>query len=170
MKKTKNNEKEKKVIAKGSNFPISTKHAVAICRFIKGKKPIEAILLLEDVQKKKIAIPMKGEIPHRHNMPKGQPEGRYPIKAAKYFVKLLKNLNANASVKGIINEDLKIKTAKADKASRPTRGTRIAYGRKKAKRTHVTLEAVEIENKKMKKAEEENKEPADKKEIKDNKK
>ncbi len=142
-------EKEKEVIkktatvkatTKGKDLPISTKQAVAICSFIKNKKLHDALALLEQVRKKKKAVPMKGEIPHRHSMPKGKPAGRYPVKAADYFIKLIKNLTANAIMKGLNVENLKINTAKADKASRPRRPTRIAYGRKRFKRTHILLE------------------------------
>jgi len=140
---------------KGKDLNISTKHSLAICRFIKGKNPTEAIFLLESIIKKRIALPMRGEIPHRHNMPKGMPQGRYPIKASKCFIKLLKNLNANASVNGLSADSLKIVLAKADRGSRYYRPTRIGYGRKRKKQTHVLIEAVEAEdkNKEIKKKE-----------------
>jgi len=67
-------------------LPLSTKHCIAICRFIRGKKIDVAMSLLEDVLKMKKAVPMRGEIPHRKG--KRMERGRYPIKAAKYFVKL----------------------------------------------------------------------------------
>lgn len=134
-------EETKIVRVRGLNLPISTKHAIAICNFIKGKNPSRVITLLENVIKKKIAIPMKGEIPHRKNMPKGKVAGRYPSNASKEFIKLIKNLIANANTKGINAEDLVICIAKADKASRPYRATRIAYGRKRFKRSHILIEA-----------------------------
>lgn len=134
-------EKTKIVRVRGLDLPVSTKHAIAICNFIKGKNPSKAIALLENVIKRKIAVPMKGEIPHRKNMPKGKVAGRYPYNASKEFIKLIKNLIANASIKGINVEDLVICIAKADKASRPYRSTRMAYGRKRFKRSHILLEA-----------------------------
>lgn len=145
VEKEKRIEKKKIVIATaaGKDIPISTKQAVAICSFIKGKSPQESIVLLENVIRKKIAIPMKGEIPHRRNMPKGKPSGRYPVKASKQFIKLLRNLIANATTKGLDPELLIISKAIANKASRPYRGTRIAFGRKRLKRTHINLEVVE---------------------------
>lgn len=158
-KKNKQKEEEIKTIkVKGLDLPISTKHAIAICNFIKGKNPNVAISLLENVIKKKIAVPMKGEIPHRRNMPKGKVAGRYPYKASKEFIKLIKNLIANANVKGINVEDIVINVAKADKASRPYRPTRMAYGRKRFKRTHILLEAKLKEKIKEKELKSENKE------------
>lgn len=153
MKEDKNKKNRKLAIAYGKDFPVSTKHAIAICSFIKWKSPQKARDLLEKTIMKKIAVPMKGEIPHRKNMPKGKPAGRYPVKASKYFIKLLKNLIANASVKGLNTELLIISTAIANKASKPVRATRLAHGRKKFKRTHILLEAIEGKEKEKKEIE-----------------
>jgi len=124
-------EKKEEVKIKGYDLDISTKHAIAICRFIKGKSIENAIKDLEDVIKKKKAIPMKGEIPHR----KGMERGRYPTKATKTIIKLLKSLNANASILGIENPVITL--AKADKASRPYR----RWGSRRFKRTHISIVA-----------------------------
>ena len=99
VKKEEEKPKKTEAIAKGSNLPISTKHSIAICRFIRGKDIDKSLEQLEQVINKKRAIPMKGEIPHR----KGMESGRYPIKATKVFVKLLKSLAANSSVNGLEN-------------------------------------------------------------------
>lgn len=130
----KKEEKDKKrhkeeAIVRGKDLSISTKHAVAICRFIKGKTINDAIKQLEEVINEKRPIPMKGEIPHR----RGIERGRYPKKAAKTIIKLLKNLNSNCIVCGI--ENPYIFMAKADKASRPYR----RFGTRRFKRTHITI-------------------------------
>lgn len=135
-------EEKTKASVNGKDLPISTKQAVALCSFIRKKNPKQAITLLEQVTKKKIAVPMKGEIPHRHGMSK---PGRYPVKASQQFIKLLKSLIANATVKGLDAESLMIEKAMANKASRSIRATRLAFGRKKFKRTHILLEATEKE-------------------------
>ncbi len=164
MKKKKENKKEIKnkgkknlvATAKGKDLPISTKKSIAICSYIRGKNPQRVLILLDKVTKKKIAIPMKGEIPHRHNMPKGKPSGRYPIKTCFYFIKLIKNLIANATIKNLDIESLIITKAIANKAATPYRGTRMAFNRKKFKRTHILLETIGIEKeikKEKKKAE-----------------
>jgi len=121
---------KKEAIVHGKDLPISKKHAVAVCNFIRGKKIEEAIAMLEEVVRMKRAVPMKGEIPHR----KGMERGRYPLKASKNFIKLLKQLAANASVKEIDLEKGKIE-CKADRASRPYK----RFGQSRFKRTHVTL-------------------------------
>ena len=139
------NKKIKKEIVKaravGKDLKISTKQAIAICSFIKNKNPTQAKNLLEQVIKKKLAVPMKGQIAHKKNLQK-LPSGRYPIKTSKEFIKLLNNLIANSTAKGLDAESLLI-NAKADKAPRPVKPTRMAYGRKRFKRTHVTLEAIQ---------------------------
>ncbi len=167
-KEEKKKKKEKNLIgiAKGKDLPISTKYAVAICSFIKGKKPQEAITLLEQVLKKKIAVPMKGEIPHKPNMPKGKPSGKYPIRASKVFIKLLRNLIANTTIKGLDIDSLIITKAIANKAARPSRGTRIAFGRKHFKRSHIELETQGIKIEIKKRGEKEKKEKEEKKEEK----
>lgn len=127
-------------LAYGRNAPISTKHAIAICRAIKNKRINDSLKILEDVLKKKWAIAFKGEIPHR----KGMASGRYPINASQYFIKLVKSLKANAENSGIDTETARIYFANANRASRPhKRG-----GSMKFKRTHVLLKIKDFKNKK----------------------
>ena len=125
-------DESKEATVRGNGMPVSMKQCMAICDFIKGKKIEAATKELEEVIKMKRAIPMKGEVPHR----KGGFGGRYPIKASKIFINMLKSLSANASAKGIDAENAKI-FAKADKASRPRRAGK--YGGRKFKRTHIFI-------------------------------
>jgi large subunit ribosomal protein L22 len=118
----------------GRDLAIGKKHAVAICNFIRNKNIDVAIELLEDVVKYKRAVPMRGEIPHR----KGRiMSGRYPIKAAQIYIKLLKSLKANA-----INGDLELEKFKIyampNKAARPYK----RFGQGRFKRTHVLLKLI----------------------------
>ena len=68
--------------------------------------------------------------------------GRYPIKAVKEFIRIVKQLNSNAIANNVEPEN-KVIFCKANVASRPYRrgGTRF-------NRTHVTLK---LEDKKIKK-------------------
>ena len=120
----------------GRDLPISTKHAMAICKFLKGKNINEASSLLEQVIRKKIAVPFRGEIPHKKGIP-----GRYPVKASGVFIKLLKSLSSNASQKGLNTEKLIISVGIANLASRSSKPGRL--GRRKFKRTHILLIAEE---------------------------
>lgn len=135
--------KKTEAVVYGKDLPISTKHSVAICSFIRWKKIDEAMYLLGEVIRFKRAIPMKGEIPHRRG--KGMESGRYPINAANQFIKLLKQLAANATVNEIELEKGIIE-CKADRAARPYR----RFGDQKFKRSHVTLKLT-IKEKKQKK-------------------
>jgi ribosomal protein L22 len=139
-KKTKKEEKPKvrkyEAIAKGENLHASKKQCMYICSFIKNKKIDTAISDLEQVTKMKKAVPFKGEIPHR----KGNiMSGRYPVKASKLFITMLKGLKGNAIVNGMELEDTKIKTASASWARRPMRS-----GNRQAKRTNVLLVAKDL--------------------------
>ncbi len=108
--------RKEEAIARGVSLPISTKHAVAVCAFIKGKTIEQARELLHGVIRKKVAVPMKGELPHR----KGRiMSGRYPVKTSQYILKLLKQLEANAQ-------------------QRPYKPYR-RFGVRRLKRTHIVL-------------------------------
>ncbi|MEK6847872.1 MAG: uL22 family ribosomal protein [Nanoarchaeota archaeon] len=130
-KKIKEKPKKTKSVVNGFNVPISTKQSAAICRFIKRKKIQQAIKELEEVVKIKKSIPMKGEIPHR----KGKMmSGRFPEKAAKHFIILLKSLASNSIQDGL--EDPIIVEAVANIGARP-------FGRAgiRRKRTHIKIVA-----------------------------
>lgn len=135
-------QKKTETVVNSHSLPISTKHSVAVCKFIKNKKIENAMADLQEVINKKSAVPMKGEIPHR----KGKiMSGRYPKNAAKHFIKLLKTLTANANVNGLNNPV--ISEAIANIAQRP----RGKAGRVKRKRTHVKIVAKEKSSKGEKK-------------------
>lgn len=136
-------EKPKKTnaVINGIGIPISTKQSMAISRFIKRKKIEDAIKDLEQVARLKKAVPMKGEIPHR----KGEiMSGRFPQKAAKEFIILLKSLAANSAYNGL--EEPIITKSVPNIGERP-------FGRNgvRRKRTNITIIAEdkkkEIKNK-----------------------
>ncbi len=130
--------KKTEAVVNGRDLRISTKQAVAICRFIRGKNVDRAIADLEQVVKMKKAVPMKGEIPHRRG--KGMMSGRYPVKAAKDFIRLLKSLKANAIYHEIELEKVRI-TAMANVASKPYK----RFGQGRMKRSHVVIKLVPFE-------------------------
>ncbi len=127
--------KKTEAVVNGRDLRISTKHAIAICRFIRGKEVDVAVGLLEEVAKLKRAVPMKGEIPHRRG--KGMMSGRYPVKAALEFIRLLKSLKANAVANELELENVRI-SCKANIASRPYR----RFGQGRFKRSHVEIKLV----------------------------
>ena len=137
--------KKESAFVDSKSLPISTKHATAICKFIKNKPIQKAINELEEVMKLKKAVPMKGEIPHR----KGKiMSGRFPVRASEHFITILKGLQGNAN-QNDLDEPI-IKEAIANKAQRPFG----RFGAHKKKRSHVKIIAFEksvLKNKKKKK-------------------
>jgi len=135
--------KKDEAVVNGISLPISTKDSVAICKFIRGKSIERALVDLELVSKLKKAIPMTGEIPHRKG--KGMMSGRYMTKPVGFFIRLIKSLQANATLNGI--EVPIIVEAVPNRASRPYG----RFGRVKRKRTHIYLKVVEKNKLKQKK-------------------
>lgn len=141
--------KEKKVLVKkvvkekvevnAKNVPVSTKKAVAMCKAIQGRTIPNAVEYMEKVAAMKLAVPMKGEIPHR----KGNiMSGRYPIRATKHFISLLKSLEGNAIQHEV--EEPMIHLAIANKGTT----TMGRGGRTQKKRTNIKLVAKSRETKK----------------------
>ncbi len=135
-------------VVNAKSVPISAKHSIAICKFIKNKNIEKVIKSLGEVLLKKKAIPMRGEIPHR----KGKMmSGRFPQKAVGHFIKLLNSLEANANINEL-NEPV-IVEAISNLAQRPYG----RFGKTKKKRTHITIKCMEKKIIKKKKIKEEKK-------------
>jgi len=132
--------------AVGLNLPFSFKVAYEVAKFLRGKKVKRAIREMEEVSILKTAIPYtryNKDTPHRRGK---MAAGRYPVKAAKYVLPLLKSLESNAKDKGLTGE-LKIIHSAAQKPS-----IRRRYGRVRGTKrvTHFELVA-QPEDKKWKK-------------------
>ena len=128
--------------ARLENIPVSTKHSVEICSFLRGKELEKAKRLLQQVIDKKMAVPFK-----RYNRDVGHKPGiaagRYPEKATKEILKLLNLVQANAENKGLDRENLIISEIIANKGYQ-----QMHYGRKRSrkfKRTHIEVSVQEIE-------------------------
>jgi len=140
--------KDESKIAKAMvrDVDMSPKHAMAIAAKLKGMSVERAITLLEKVTKLETPIPFKRHntgVGHRKGIRKGK-IGRYPVKAAGKIIELLKNLQANASFKGLDAEKLKLTHIEAQKGV--TRKGRKPKGRWKIWRTqfvHVQAMAKE---------------------------
>ena len=110
--------KDDKKIAKTAvqNQKISWKDSIEICRVIKDKNINKMINFLTDVTDMKKVIPYKRYIKDlAHKKGKGMTSGKYPIKTAKIFIKMLNNLKNNADNKGFDTENLIIVNAQANK-------------------------------------------------------
>ncbi|MBN2567105.1 50S ribosomal protein L22 [Candidatus Woesearchaeota archaeon] len=139
---------ENMATAVGRDLPISTKQAVEICRFIRGKRADAAKAALERVLKHESPLPYTRHVKKMPHRP-GMRTGAYPEKAIREVLKLLKSAEMNAHVKGL-SEELVIAHTNAHLASRPMR-----YGRQSrriTKRTHIEVVLAEAEPKKDVKA------------------
>ncbi len=132
----------------GVALPISTKKAVELCNFVRGRQLNKAVTLLEGVLTEKIAVPFrkyaKGGTGHKP----GIGPGRYPKNVATEVIKLLRQAEANAKVKGLDTGSLVISSILANKGAHSWH-----YGRKKRrmmKRTHVEVVVSEAEQTKGK--------------------
>ncbi len=127
--------KENNAKALGRSLPISTKHSVEVCSFIRGKNLHKAKALLGEVIAGRRPIPYKrynSGLPHR----KGIGPGRYPIKACEEILEILNSVEANAQFKGLGVNDLIIKHVSAKRGP-----TTMHFGRRrrKAKRTNIEI-------------------------------
>ncbi len=129
--------KKEEAFAKGLSLHASKKHCMYLCSFIKNKSIDVAIADLDKVIKRKKAVPFKGEIPHRSEP--GIMSGRYPIKAAGFFITILKGLKGNVAANGLDLDKTRIYFASANWASRPAKA-----GGGRSKRAQILLKAKEI--------------------------
>lgn len=133
---------EKELVkASGFNLPISTKHAIELCSFMKGKEISKIKDTLNKVLEEKAVIKLK-RFYHKRGHKKGHlGPGFYPKKASLHFLQLLKTLEGNAKNKGINSELLKIEKAIANRASVSWHYSR--HRGRRMKRTHVEIYASE---------------------------
>jgi large subunit ribosomal protein L22 len=86
------------------NIDASFKDLAAVCDNIRGMNAEEAVDFLEKAARKEVAIYYKSwnkKLGHRREL--GGKKGRYPVKAAKIVLEVLKNAIANAERKGLMN-------------------------------------------------------------------
>ncbi|NAY82000.1 MAG: 50S ribosomal protein L22 [Thaumarchaeota archaeon] len=123
---------------------VSPKEAREVANYIKGMSLDRAKQILQEVIEKKRIVPFKRY--HRkvaHHKVEGFYAGRYPVKAAKYFLKLLENLESNALYKGLDVSRLIIIHTSAYPGRKLVRYIPRAFGRRSPKRrVYVHIEAV----------------------------
>jgi len=98
---------EKTSKAMGKELHISRKQAHEIATAIKGMKLYTAREFLENVAALKQAVPYKRyvrNVPHK----RGMCSGRYPQKAAKEILCIVKNAESNATYKGLDSGNMRI--------------------------------------------------------------
>lgn len=138
--------------AVGRALSISYKHAIEISNYIKGKKLSVAQELLEKAIKKEKPIPFKRFTEGAGHKKGNIMAGKYVVKAATEILKLLREVEANASAKGFY--DPLIIYIAAKKASSPYHYGRH-YGRE-MKRTNVEVIVKASEEEKLDEKKKEN--------------
>ena len=126
-------------IARGLNLPVSTKHCLELSRELRYKTTSYAKKYLEEVMEIRRAVPFRRftrNVGHK----RGMASGRFPQKAAKEMLYLIKSVEANAQVKGLNTSNLKITKLIANRAATPMTGSRRPHGKK---RTHLEVEVRE---------------------------
>ncbi len=141
-------QENKTAVVNGRDLEVSLKYNSAICNYIKGKEIDRAIAMLEEVAKMKKPVPMRGEIAHK----KGIMSGRYPVKGALIFIRLLKSLKANAVAKDLELEKYRIHCI-PNLAPRPYK----KFGQGRFKRSHVEIKLIPVKEKQTEKQNKEKK-------------
>ncbi len=98
------------VRASGREVNVSPKAAREIATTIRGMSVAKAIGLLELVESKRMPIAMrrhKLKVGHRSELQKF-PTGSYPVKTARAYLDVLRNLQGNSEFKGLDPERVKI--------------------------------------------------------------
>ncbi len=122
---------ENQVRASARDLRVSFKEMVELARELRGKSLEDARRVLEDVIALRRPIPFrryKKGVGHRRQL-QGWKAGRYPVKAAKLVMKLLKSAEANAEQKGLDTERLFIRHIAAQQGPKLRRFFPRAYGR-----------------------------------------
>ena len=133
------------------DVPVHPKIMREVAEAIKGMRVDEAKEYLKRVIERKEAVPFRrahGKQAHRRGLADrwGWPVGRYPVKAARYMIKLLDNVSANAENKDLDPDKLKIIAIAVHKGITLKRWMPRAFGRASPKnRTHSHVEIAVME-------------------------
>ena len=130
------------------DVPVHPKIMREVAEAIKGMRVKEAKEFLKRVIEKKEAVPFRrahGKQAHRRGLADkwGWPVGRYPVKAARYMLKLLNNVENNAENKNLDPDRLVIVHVATHKGITLKRWMPRAFGRATPKnRVHSHIEIV----------------------------
>src|SRR3989338_6221571 len=117
------------------NVAISMKQCVEISNCLRYHSTSYAKQFVEEVANLQRAVPFRRYNKDMGHKP-GMAAGRFPQKAAKVFLTLLKSVEANAQVQGLDPSNLKIVKLMANQAAVPFGGGRLQHG---TKRSHIEV-------------------------------
>lgn len=121
--------------ARGSHLRVHFKHCREVTNTIKGMPLATAKKFLEDVQQYKQAVPFTkftggiGRHAQLKQMKTPGSKGRWPQKATRIILDLLKNAEANAEMRGLDVDELVVDHAQSNRAQVQRRRTYRAHGR-----------------------------------------
>merc|ERR1712091_773151 len=121
--------------AKGSNLRVHFKNTRETAQAIKGMMLRKAVAYLTHVVEHKEAIPFRrycggvGRTSQAKNAGSTNGQARWPKKSAKFMLNLLSNAEANAELKSLDMDKLKISHIQVNKAVQNRRRTYRAHGR-----------------------------------------
>ncbi len=131
--------------AMATELNISPKHAIEIAAFLRRKNTDDAIIYLTQVRDLQKAIPFrrfKRNVAHKHGL-SPVASGRYPVKAAGEYLRLLESVKKNAEYIGLDTGALKIVHITANRGKRTDAFFPRAMGRATPKRREtVNLEVI----------------------------
>jgi len=121
--------------AVGLALPISYKHTVEVCNFVRGKPIEQAKRLLDEVMKMKRAVPYRiYNLEMAHNRAVGA--GRFPVKTCKHVREVIESAEANAQHKGLSVANLVVRHLAPQKAGRTMH---FGRQRRESKRCHLEV-------------------------------
>ncbi|KAJ5247382.1 NAD-dependent D-isomer specific 2-hydroxyacid dehydrogenase, partial [Penicillium chermesinum] len=119
--------------ARGSYLRVSFKNTRETAQAVKGMNLQKALVYLDNVKNKTMAIPMRRYAGSIGRTAQGKQFGvskaRWPVKSAEFITDLLKNAEANADSKGLDTSNLVIKHIQTSQAPASRRRTYRAHGR-----------------------------------------
>lgn len=116
--------------AYGRDLPCSPKSGRNVAKSVRGMPVSRAKVFLQEVIDKKTPVPFtvrKRKIAHRRGQ--GFGPGKYPVKVAREFLKVIESAEANAEYKGLDTDNLIITHASAYQGTVQKAYTPRAYGR-----------------------------------------
>jgi large subunit ribosomal protein L22 len=130
--------------AKANELNVSPKHSIEIAGFIRHKRVNDAIVYLNDVVKLKKAVPFRyfnRNVAHKRGLPGNWDAGRFPVKAAKEYIRVLESVKKNAEYIGLDSDNLEIIHASANRG----RAQKAFFPRAMGRATPKVRESVNIE-------------------------
>lgn len=124
---------EKSSASRGSYLRVHFKNTREVAAHLHGMKLTKAYTFLEDVKLHKQAVPFRRFAGGIGRTAQGKVHGvqraRWPVKSVEFVLQLLKNAEANATVKGLSVDALEISHIQVNQAPKQRRRTFRAHGR-----------------------------------------